>query len=387
MRVFGAPNPLENNSPHDTPMDIVIFGLSITSSWGNSHATTYRGLTRELTRRGHNVLFLERDQPWLRDNRDLPRPPYCRTEIYSNLEELKDRFTPNARQADLVVVGSYVPAGAAIGEWVIDIARGATAFYDPDTPVTLAKLKRGDLDYLSYALIPRYDLYLSGAGGPTLDLIEKKLGSPMACALYCSVDPELYYPEPAESGARADVKWDLGYLRSYSADLQLALDRLMLEPARWWKQARMIIAGSQYPKTIQWPPNVESAPHPDPARRRAFYNAQRFTLNITGAGAVAAGHSPSARLFEAAACATPIISDWWNGLETLFEPGEDVLIAHDTEDTLCYLRDLPEEIRIETGQRARARVMSAHTAAHRAAELETHALAALMNKSSMKVKF
>ncbi|HKQ75678.1 MAG TPA: glycosyltransferase [Blastocatellia bacterium] len=363
-------------------MEIVILGLSITSSLANSHAANYRGLTRALSRRGHSVLFLERDQPSFRDDRDLPCPPYCQTEIYSSLEELKDRFTSSVRQADLVIVGSCVPAGGMIGHWVTGAAQGATAFYDMDTPVTLAKLKRGDLDYLSYSLIPRYDLYLSGVGGPILDLIEHKLGSPMARALYCSVDPELYYPEGPESG---DPQWDLGYLGNYSDDPQPVLDRLMLDPARWWKQARMVIAGSEYPKTIKCPPNVTLTPRLTPDMRRALYNAQRFTLNVTRPEMVAAGYSPSLRLFEAAACATPIISDWWNGLETLFEPGEEILIAHDTEDTLCYLRDLPEEIRIETGQRARARVMSAHTAAHRAVELETHALLALMNKSSMKV--
>lgn len=371
--------PEDHEAPSDAPMDIVILGLSITSSWGNGHATTYRGLARELTRRGHSVLFLERDQPWYRDNRDLPCPPYSRTEIYSSLEDLKDRFTREVRQADLVIVGSYVPAGVAIGQWVTSVAQGATAFYDIDTPVTLANLKQGAVEYISYELIPRYDLYLSFTGGPTLDLIEKKHGSPMARALYCSVDPELYYPEPA------GVRWDLGYLGTYSDDRQYALDRLMIEPARRWKQGRMIVAGPQYPKTIQWPSNIKRVIHLNPADHRAFYNAQRFTLNITRADMIAAGYSPSVRLFEAAACATPIISDWWSGLETIFEPGEEILIAHDAEDTLDYLRRLPEEIRVETGLRARARVMATHTAAHRAAELETHALAALMNKSSMRV--
>jgi len=382
MRVFTAPSLLEDAALREAPMEIVILGLSLTSSLANNHAATYRGLTRALARRGHSVLFLERDQSLFRDSRDLPCPPYCQTEIYSSLEELKDRFTRSVRQADLIIVGSCVPAGAMIGHWVTGAAQGATAFYDLDTPVTLARLKRGDLDYLSYSLIPRYDLYLSGTGGPMLDLIERKLGSPMARALYCSVDPELYYPEAPESG---DPQWDLGYLGTYGDDPQSALDRLMLEPARWWKQARMVIAGSGYQKSIKCPPNVSISPHLNADRRRALYNSQRFSLNITRPEMVAAGYSPSARLFEAAACATPIISDWWNGLEILFEPGEEILIAHDTEDTLCYLRDLPEEIRIETGQRARARVMSAHTAAHRAIELEAHALLALMNKSSMRV--
>jgi spore maturation protein CgeB len=382
MGVFTLPNQLDTDSAPHAQLKIVVLGLSITSSWGNGHATTYRGLMRELTRRGHNTLFLERDQPWLRDHRDLPCPPGGRTEMYSTLEELKDRFTRDVAQADLVIVGSYVPAGSAIGQWVINTAQGATAFYDLDTPVTLAKLKRGDIDYLSYDLIPRYDLYLSFTGGPTLNLIERKLGARMARALYCSVDPELYYPEPLEP---AESKWDLGHLGTYSDDRQPALDRLMLEPARWWKQSRMVIAGTQYPRTLQLPPNVDRASHLNPADHRAFYNAQRFTLNITRFEQARAGYSPSARLFEAAACATPIISDWWNGMEMLFEPGEEILIAHDTEDTLCYLRDLPEDVRIETGQRARARVLSAHTAAHRAIELETHALAALSKKSSPQI--
>jgi spore maturation protein CgeB len=375
-------NNLPINDLSGARMEIVILGLSITSSWGNSHATTYRGLARELTRRGHSVLFLERDQPWYRDNRDLPCLPYGRTEIYSSLEELKDRFTREAHQADLVIVGSYIPDGVKIGQWVTSVARGVTAFYDIDTPVTLARLKQGEVEYISYDLIPRYDLYLSFTGGPTLDLIERKLGSPMARALYCSVDPELYYPEPP--GA-IGVRWDLGYLGTYSDDRQPTLERLMLEPARQWKQARMIIAGPQYPNTIRWPSNIKRVTHLNPADHRAFYNAQRFTLNVTRPEMVAAGYSPSVRLFEAAACATPIISDWWNGLGTFFEPGEEILIAHDAEDTLDYLRKLPEEIRVEIGLRARARVVAAHTAAHRAIELESHALAASMNKSSIRV--
>ena len=363
-------------------MEIVILGLSLTSSWANDHATTYRGLTRALARRGHSLLFLERDQPRFRDNRDMPRPPCCRTEIYSSVEELKDRFYLSVRHADMVIVGSCVPAGALIGQWVTGVAQGATAFYDLETPLTLARLKRGELDYLSYPLIPRYDLYLSAAGGSMLDSIENKLGSPMSRALYFSADPDLYYPEEPEA---ADAQVDLGYLGVYSADCQETLDRLMLEPARWWKQARMVISGAEYPKTIKWPFNVELAPYLDSGDQRYFYNGQRFTLNITRGEAPAAGYWPSARLFEAAACGAPIISDWRHGLETLFEPGEEILIAHGAEDTVCYLRDLPEEIRIETGHRARARVISAHTSAHRAAELETHALSALVNKSSMKV--
>ncbi|MDQ3928864.1 MAG: glycosyltransferase, partial [Chloroflexota bacterium] len=326
-----------NTGPFNSgPLNIVILGLSITSAWGNGHATTYRGLVRELTARGHKVLFLERDVPWYASNRDLPSPPFGRTELYSSLAELKERFTTDVSDAGLVIVGSYVPEGVSVGEWVVQTARGATAFYDIDTPVTLAKLERGDMEYLSPELIPRYGLYLSFTGGPTLERIERQYGSPRARPLYCSVDPALYYPEAQE------MRWDLGYMGTYSDDRQPPLDWLMLEPARRWSGGKFVVAGPQYPPDIEWPPNVQRIEHLPPVEHRAFYNAQRFTLNITRADMVAAGYSPSVRLFEAAACATPIISDWWEGLDTIFEPGEEVLVARSPGETLKYLRDMPE---------------------------------------------
>ena len=351
------------------PLRLVILGLSITSSWGNGHATTYRGLVRELVKRGHDVLFLERDVPWYAANRDLPRPPYGRTELYTALDELKQHFAEQVRSADLVVVGSYVPEGVAVGEWVLQTARSVTAFYDIDTPVTLAKLERGDTEYLALSQISRYDLYLSFTGGPTLARLEREYGAQRARPLYCAVDPELYHPEAV------DVRWDLGYLGTYSDDRQPPLDRLMLEPARRWREGRFVVAGPQYPHSIVWPENVARIEHLPPAEHRRFYAAQRFTLNVTRADMVRAGYSPSVRLFEAAACGVPIISDVWDGIETIFTPDEEVLLTRSPEDTLTYLRELPEDERRRIGERARERVLREHTAAHRAATLEEYALA------------
>jgi spore maturation protein CgeB len=352
-------------------LTIVILGLSITSSWGNGHATTYRGLMRELVRRGHEVLFLERDVPWYASNRDLPRPPYGRTELYTDLEDLRSRFTGEVRRADLVVVGSYVPQGVEVGRWVQATARGIPAFYDIDTPVTLAKLARGEAEYVTPELIPGYRLYLSFTGGPTLRRLERELGSPAARALYCSVDPELYQPRQDEP------RWDLGYLGTYSEDRQPTLERLMLEAAREWRAGRFVVAGPQYPAEVVWPANVERVVHLPPPEHAAFYNSQRFTLNVTRADMVRAGYSPSVRLFEAAACAIPIISDTWDGLDTLFTPGKEILLARSASDTLDLLRELTEPERKAIGERARARVLAEHTAAHRAKELEAHTLEAL----------
>jgi spore maturation protein CgeB len=352
------------------PLRIVIIGLSITSSWGNGHATTYRGLVRELAARGHDLLFLERDLEWYAANRDLPKPPHCRTALYRNFAELRARFECEVREADLVMVGSYVPEGAAVGEWVTRIAEGVTAFYDIDTPVTLAKLARGETEYLAPSLIPRYRLYLSFTGGPTLERLERDFGSPQARALYCSVDPTLYHPEPAER------RWDLGYMGTFSADRQPPLERLLLEPARRWPAGRFVVVGPMYPKSVRWPRNVERVEHLPPPRHRAFYNAQRFTLNVTRSDMVAAGWSPSVRLFEAAACGTPIVGDPWEGLDSLFVPGEEILVATRPETVLEYVHDLDEEEVRALGERARSRVLAEHTAAHRAAELEGYVLEA-----------
>ena len=351
-----------------SPLRIVFLGLTITSSWGNGHATTFRGLVRELAARGHDVLFLERDQPWYAENRDLPQPPYGRTRVYHSLRELQQRFGGDVRQADLVIVGSFVPEGIAVGRWVTSQAAGVTAFYDIDTPVTLARLQRGDADYLSAELVPRYGMYLSFSGGPLLARLERKYGAPMARSLYCSCDPVEYFPEP-----RASSRWDLGFIGTYSSDRQGVLDELLLEPARRRPTRQFVVAGPQYPDGIDWPANVERIQHLSPDRHRAFYASQRYTLNATRAEMVKAGWSPSVRLFEAAACATAIVSDAWEGLESFFEIGREVLVVRSAEEVLEILEDLPDAERREVGRRARARVLAAHTAAHRAAELEGYA--------------
>jgi len=357
-------------------LDIVILGLSITSSWGNGHATTFRGLVRELDKKGHRVTFLERDVPWYATNRDMANPPFCKTTLYSSLEELKEQYADLIQQADLVIVGSYVPEGVAVGEFVTSIAGGVTAFYDIDTPVTLAKLERGDFEYLHPDLIPKYQLYLSFTGGPTLRRIEQQYGSPAARAFYCSFDPELYYPE------EMPIKWDLGYLGTYSDDRQPPLQRLMLDAAQQLSDKQFVVAGPQYPSSIQWGANVERIEHLPPSQHRAFYNSQRFTMNITRADMIKAGYSPSVRLFEAAACGTPIISDYWDGIDSIFEIGTEILISRSAEDTVSYLTNISEEERKAIGERARQKALNHHTAAHRAMELEMYYREALGIRAS-----
>lgn len=341
---------------------LVFIGLSITSSWGNGHATTYRGLIKALARRGHDVLFLERDVPWYADNRDLPAPAYCRTALYRDFGGLTahDR---SVREADAVIVGSYVPDGIEVGRWAIERASGPVAFYDIDTPVTLAKLDAGAAGYIDPGLVRDYDLYLSFTGGPTLTRLAE-MGSPRAAALYCSVDAEVHGPVVVENS------WRLGYLGTYSPDRQAALSALLLDTAARMPEAAFAVAGPQYPCDIRWPTNVARFEHLPPPDHAAFYCAQDFTLNITRADMKAAGYSPSVRLFEAAACGVPIISDRWPGLDTIFRIGDEIIAADGTDDVVAILEGMTPQRRRAIGTAARAAVLSRHTCDHRAAELE-----------------
>jgi spore maturation protein CgeB len=342
---------------------LVIVGLTLSSSWGNGHATTYRALLRAMAKRGHDILFLERDVPWYADNRDLTDPDFCQLGFYGRISDLGHYF-PAIAGADAVIVGSYVPDGIAVGRLVQQSARGVAAFYDIDTPVTLEQLDAAECAYLSCELVAGYDLYLSFTGGPLLDRIEREYGAPVARALYCSVDPEAYTP------VVRPWRWDLSYLGTYSPDRQAALDRLLLEPARRAPHLRFAVAGPQYPETILWPPNVERIEHIAPGEHPEFYSSSRFTLNVTRAQMVRVGYSPSVRLFEAAASGAAIISDEWTGIETLFAPGGEILIATGIDDLLPALLDRSDARRARLAKAARRRVLAAHTADHRAAELE-----------------
>lgn len=344
-------------------MKIVIIGLSVTSSWGNGHATTYRALLKELKSLGHEILFLEKDVPWYSGNRDLPNPNFCRLGLYKTNEELYADYNQEVAEADVVIVGSYVQQGVEVGNWAVKTANGVTAFYDIDTPVTLAKLERKDYEYLDPQIISKYDLYLSFSGGPILKHLEQHYGSPMARALYCSVDPDLYYPEQKEK------KWQMGYLGTYSTDRQPTVEELLNKPAAEFPEKEFVVAGPQYPTDFPWSENVAKIDHLPPARHREFYNSQCFTLNVTREDMIKAGYSPSVRLFEAAACGVPIISDYWDGIESIFKPEKEILIARTSSEVSRFFRNISEEERKRIGERARQKILQSHTAKARALEL------------------
>jgi spore maturation protein CgeB len=344
-------------------LNIVVIGLSLSSSWGNGHATTFRSLLRGLSTLGHSVLFLERDVSWYADSRDLPDPDFCGLQYYDGVADMTSRFAKALRDADAVIVGSYVPQGAKVIDSVVGIRSGPLFFYDIDTPVTLAKLAQNDEEYLARRQVRLFDTYFSFSGGPVLDRLETEFGARSAAALYCSVDAGRY------RATGELIEWDLGYIGTYSLDRQPVLERLLLEPARRLPDRRFVVAGPLYPANIDWPQNVKRIEHLPPAEHASFYSRQRFTLNVTRADMVEAGWSPSVRLFEAAACGTPIISDFWNGLDRLLPDGEAIVIARSADEVVSTLTGTSDARREAIARAARARVMAEHTGVVRAREL------------------
>jgi spore maturation protein CgeB len=348
-------------------MKIVIFGLTISSSWGNGHATLWRGLCRSLRRRGHDIVFFERDVPYYASHRDLTEIQGGILEFYTDWESVLPLVHQHLQDADVAMVTSYCPDGIAASDLVLDCATPLRVFYDLDTPVTLEQVRAGQqVSYLPPQGLNDFDLVLSYTGGQALEELKERLGARRVAPLYGSVDPQLHCPV-------SPVDWfqcDLSYLGTYAADRQQALERLFIAPAGRLPQKRFLIGGAQYPADFPWTKNIYFAWHVAPGDHPAFYCSSKWTLNVTRQSMAAMGYCPSGRLFEAAACGVPIISDWWEGLDQFFEPGKEIVVARGTEDTIGALQ-LDEAARTELAQAARARVLGEHTADHRAIEFET----------------
>jgi len=348
-------------------MKIVIYGLTITSAWGNGHATTYRSLVKALARRGHCVLFIEKDVAWYRNNRDLPEPEFCTVRLYEDWTAEETSLIHAAADADAVIVGSYFPDAIRATHALRALDRAPVLFYDIDTPVTMAQLRvHGRCEYLEAGLIPQYAAYLSFTGGPLLQELEIRFGSPRALPFYCSVDPAIYKP----SAVSERYHCDLSYLGTYAKDRQPKLVSLLNGAAERLEDFSFIVAGAQYPEEARWPRNVRRITHVAPPDHPSFYSSSRFTLNLTRDDMVAAGHSPSVRLFEASACGAAILSDPWTGLEDFLTPGEEILLPRDAYEVADILRNLPQSQREKLGMRARDRILAEHTSDHRARQFE-----------------
>ncbi len=347
-------------------MNIAIFGLAVSSTWGNGHAALWRGLIGALAAQGHAVTFFERDVPYYAANRDLRAlPAPSRLALYAEWAEVRPDAARALAAADVGIVTSYCPDATAATALLLDSRAVLRCFYDLDTPVTLDRLGRGErVDYLPENGLADFDLTLSYTGGPALDALRGVLGARRVVPLYGSVDPAQHRPAAPIPRYQAA----LSYIGTYAADRQAALERLLVAPARVRASARFVIAGAQYPQDFPWSENIWFVRHLPPFEHSAFYSSSRLTLNVTRAAMARMGWCPSGRLFEAAACGTAILSDAWDGLDAFFAPGEEILVASGTGDALAAL-DLTDAEIARIARRGRERALAEHSAARRAAQM------------------
>ena len=346
-------------------MKIVLFGLTVSSSWGNGHATLWRGMFHALAQRGCQIVFFEKDVPYYAATRDLFEIEDGKLIFYRQWEDVRDRAAAEITDADVAIVTSYCPDGIAATEFVLAAPDALRVFYDLDTPVTLARLQFGEtLSYIGPGGLRDFDLVLSFTGGDALTQLQQRLGAQRTVPLYGHVDLRVHRPVAPVQQYRGD----LSYLGTYSADRQAALENLFIEPARRAPQRRFVIGGAQYPENFPWAGNIYFVRHLPPEEHPAFFCSSRLTLNVTRQPMAALGWCPSGRLFEAAACGAATLSDWWPGLDDFFTPGQEILIAANASETLDAFELSDAEI-ARIGGRARERVLEEHTSERRAADL------------------
>ncbi|WP_207478353.1 CgeB family protein [Arenibaculum pallidiluteum] len=346
-------------------MKITVFGLTVSSSWGNGHATLWRGLLKALHRRGHRVVFFERDLPYYAQNRDLFEIPGGELVLYSDWEEARRLAVRHLADSDVGMVTSYCPDGAAASELLLSSPATCRVFYDLDTPVTLSRLAAGEtVSYLPPGGLRDFCLVLSYTGGGALTELRSRLGARLVAPLYGHVDPEVHRPVPPEERYRCD----LSYMGTYAPDRQAALEDFLIEPARLRPRRKFVIGGAQYPQDFPWTDNIWFVKHLPPDEHPAFFSSSRLTLNVTRRAMAQMGWCPSGRLFEAAACGCAVLSDAWDGLDAFFRPGAEILVARRTEDALAAL-DLSDAEVARIAEAARARVLADHTADRRVDDL------------------
>jgi spore maturation protein CgeB len=345
---------------------IVIFGLTISSSWGNGHATLWRGLCKNLVRLGHDVVFFERDVPYYAGARDLFELPGGRLELYGSWQDIGHTARVDASDADAIILTSYCPDAHEATGLILDCSNALRVFYDLDTPITLARLKAGEtVPYIGAAGLGDFDLVLSFTGGERVFAAFRQLvGARRIEALYGHVDPDIHRPTLPQSHYRAD----LSYLGTYSPDRQEALNALLVAPALALPDLRFLIGGAQYPADFPWSPNIYFVRHLPPSEHAAFFASSRLTLNVTRKAMVEMGWCPSGRLFEAAACGVPLLSDAWEGIQDFFKPGSEILLASRQEDVLAALEMEDHELR-RLAESARERTLEQHSSASRAQQL------------------
>jgi spore maturation protein CgeB len=349
-------------------MIIAFFGSSLVSAYWNGAATYYRGIIKELHRLGHTITFYEPDAYERQQHRDMEPPDWCRVVVYS-AEGVNgvSAALDDAAGANLLVKASGVGVFDSFLEQAIPDRKRAGAlaiFWDVDAPATLERVQADAGDPFRQ-LIPMYDLVLTYGGGDPVVSAYKALGARECVPIYNAADPETHHAVAPDPRFEAD----LAFLGNRLPDRERRVEEFFLRAAGRCPHKAFLLGGNGWADK-PLPANVRYTGHVYTADHNAFNCTPKAVLNISRASMARFGFSPATRVFEAAAAGACLISDEWEGLDLFLEPGREVLVARDGQEVAELLNSLTPERARAIGKAARLRVLSQHTYAHRARQVD-----------------
>jgi len=348
-------------------LNIAFFGSSLVSAYWNGAATYYRGIIRSLAERGHRVTFYEPDAFERQQHRDIPDPDWARVVIYPADESGVQQVLADACGADLVVKASGVGVFDELLEAaVLEIkSPGSLAiFWDVDAPATLDRME-SDPDDPFRPLVPRYDLVFTYGGGDPVVEAYQRFGARECVPIYNALDPTTHHPvdpDPRFEG-------DLGFLGNRLPDREARVEEFFLKAAAASPDRRFLLGGNGWGDKPM-PANVQYLGHVYTRDHNAFNCTPLAVLNVSRESMARYGFSPATRVFEAAGAGACLITDEWIGIPLFLEPDREVLVAADGEQVAERLRELTPERARQIGRAAKRRILSEHTYAHRAAQVE-----------------
>lgn len=364
-----------------TRYSIAFFGSSILSSYWNGAATYYRGILKALHDLGHRVVFFEPDAYQRQENRDYDSLPYCDVVVYENNLEAVKKCLKQAETFDFVVKASGVGVFDGFLEEAVLGLRAPNrkvVFWDVDAPATLSSLTSEDNPFK--ALVPQYDLVLTYGGGEPVVMAYKALGAKKCVPVYNALDPETHHPGPSNE----KFTCDLAFLGNRLPDREARVEEFFLRVAGRMEGQTFLLGGSGW-QDKPMSANVRYVGHVSTDRHNSLNSSAKAVLNISRQSMADYGFSPATRVFEAAGAGACIITDYWEGIETFFEPGVEILVARNGREVENLLQGLTDEKASDIGRAAMMRVLKDHTYAQRATELQAVLKMALGQRPALNV--
>ena len=348
-------------------MKIAFFGSSLVSAYWNGAATYYRGIIRALAAHGHEVTFYEPDAYGRQQHRDMEDPSWAKVVVYPADEPSVLSVLDHARDADLIVKASGVGVFDELLEHgVLNLQNPSTivVFWDVDAPATLERVHSHPGDAF-LPLIPQYDAIFTYGGGHPVTSAYLALGARECLPIYNGLDPETHFPVKPDTQFAAE----LAFLGNRLPDREKRVEEFFLAPAAALPGMQFLLGGAGWgDKPVTG--NVRYFNHVYTHQHNAFNSTPRAVINISRDSMARFGYSPATRVFEAAGAAACLITDQWEGIDSFFEPGKEILVADGTESVVEHLKALTPLQARAIGEAAHRRVLAEHTYAHRAALVE-----------------